>query len=312
MIAKSLTVAGCQIINRFGDTIRAHARASQITGFINASGNHHRIMFGAEILKADVNTHCAICHNLNAAILQLLDTLHHNIFFQFKARNAIGEQAACAVVTIIDRDLQARPAQHISSGKATRACTNYANRLTALRGRFYRLDPPFGPSSICDVFFNRANGHCLMARFLNHAIAFAQTVLRANSTANFREGISGLANFVGFAQTAFSSQTQPIGNIVVKRAMGLAIGHTTLAAPAGLLLDFGLCKVRVDLTKVMGTIFRIPFFRHQPRDLHKFKHRVLSHHILDSKRRYIFRSYPHIIVSRHDLYSKNFIMATLF
>ena len=158
-----MTVAGGQIVNRFDDTIRARTGTHQITGFINASRNHHRIMFGTDILKADINAHCAIGHNLNAAILQLLYALYHHIFFQLEARNTISEQSACAVVTIIDRDLHTGTAQHIGGSKTTRACANNSNRLTALSGRFDRLNPPFSPSGVCDVFLNGADGHRLMA-----------------------------------------------------------------------------------------------------------------------------------------------------
>ena len=109
-----------------------------------------------------------------------------------------------------------------------------------------------------------------MPGLLDHAIAFAKTVLRADATADFRECIGGLAHLVGFLQAALGCQPQPIWNVVVKRAVRLAIGHTTLATAAGLLLRFGLGIFCVDLVEISRAEIRRPLFWHIAFDRYEF------------------------------------------
>ena len=52
---------------------------------------------------------------------KLLNPLHHNVFFQLEAGDAIGQQPARAVIAVIDRHLHALPAQHVRRGQAPRA-----------------------------------------------------------------------------------------------------------------------------------------------------------------------------------------------
>ena len=73
----------------------------------------------------------------------------------------------------------------------------------ARRGRD-RLDPALLPRGVGDVFLHRADGHGAVARLLDHAIAFAQAVLRADAAADLGEGVGLLAELVGLAQPALA------------------------------------------------------------------------------------------------------------
>jgi len=56
----------------------------------------------------------------------------------------------------------------------------------------------------------------------NNAVTFAQAVLRADAAANLGEGVGGLADLIGLAQAAFGREAQPVGDVVVQRAVRLA------------------------------------------------------------------------------------------
>jgi hypothetical protein len=116
-----------------------------------------------------------------------------------------------------------------------------------------------------------------VARFLDHAIAFAKTVLRANATTDFRECIGCLTELIGFPKAPFRRQAQPIGDIVVQRAMGLAIRNATLAAPTGLFGGFGACIFRINFIEIMRTQIRRALLRGFFFDGYKFKHLLLGH-----------------------------------
>ena len=91
-----------------------------------------------------------------------------------------------------------------------------------------------------------------MARLLDHAIALAQPVLRTDPPADLREGVGGLADLIGFAQAPLCRQLEPVWNVVVKRAMRLAIGSAALAAAACLLLGLRIGVLSVNLVEVLA------------------------------------------------------------
>ena len=93
-----------------------------------------------------------------------------------------------------------------------------------------------------------------MARLFDDAIAFAQAILRTNTAANLRECIRGLADVIGLSKPPLCRQAQPIGDIIVQRAVGLAIRHAALATPAGLLCGLILRKFCIYLAKIMRAI----------------------------------------------------------
>ena len=93
-----------------------------------------------------------------------------------------------------------------------------------------------------------------MARLFDDAIAFAQAILRTNTAANLRECIGGLADVIGLSKPPLCRQAQPIGDIIVQRAVGLAIRHAALATAAGLLCGLILRKFCIDLAKIMRAI----------------------------------------------------------
>jgi hypothetical protein len=79
--------------------------------------------------------------------------------------------------------------------------------------------------------------------------------------ADLGEGVGGLADLIGLFEPPFGGQAQPVRDVVVQRAMALAIGHAALAAPAGLLGGLVCGVFTVDLVKILrpqcgGALFR--------------------------------------------------------
>ena len=140
-----------------------------------------------------------------------------------------------------------------------------------------RLNPALFPCCVSDIFLDCADGNGTMARLLDNAVAFAETILRTNPPAYLREGVGGLAYLISFAQPSFGRKHQPVGDIVVQRTMRLAIGHTTLAAAACLLFRLGVRILGIDLVKVRLPQISIALFRHVPFNGYKFEHRLICH-----------------------------------
>jgi hypothetical protein len=94
----------------------------------------------------------------------------------------------------------------------------------------------------------------------DNAVPLAQTILRADTAANFGESIGGLGQLISFFQTPFGGQAQPIWDVVVERAMRLAVRHAALAATAGLLFGLGGCIAAINLIKIGRARLRLTFF----------------------------------------------------
>ena len=164
-------------------------------------------MFVADLLKAHVNADIAVGDNFNAAFFKLGHTLHHDVFFELKSGDSIGQKPARAIIAIIDCHLHTGPPQHIGRCQTARACANNANRFPTHSGRLDRLHPAFSPGRIGDMFLHRTNGHSFMARLLNHAVAFTQAILWTYTATNLRECICRLAHLIGFPQPPLSRES---------------------------------------------------------------------------------------------------------
>ena len=234
-------------------------------------------MLATDGVKADVFAHVAIQHELDAALLQLIVAAHHDVLFKFEAGNAVGQQATRPVVAVIDRHLHARTAQHIRRCQPTGSGADDADGLITFHRGDDGFHPALLPRGVGDIFLDRANGDCAVTGLLDDAIPFAETVLRADASADLGEGIGGLADLVCFLQAALRSQAQPVRDVVVQRTVRLAVGHATLAAPTCLLLGLGVCVFGIDFIEVLAARLRLTLFRHVAFDRDEFQHRLLGH-----------------------------------
>ncbi len=155
-----------------------------------------------------------------------------------------------------------------------------ADRLSAWRADFNGLDPTLFPCGIGDIFLDRADGDGIMTRKFDDAIAFAQPVLRTDAAADFGHRAGQVGQFISLAQTPFGGQAEPVGDVVVQRAMDRAIRHPALRAARGL-VGGGFGGVAVgDFVKILGTQLGRALFRIGLRLGYEFQHGVFGHDAL--------------------------------
>ena len=185
-------------------------------------------MLFAQRLESDVLADIAVEDELNTRFGEIVCAALNDFFFQLEARNAIDQQAANTVIPVIDSDLIALAAQLFCSGEAARACADNTNALRPLARGLDGLHPAFFPGGVGDVFLDSANGDGAMAGLFDDTAAFAQTVLRADATTDFRHVVCGRRDLIGFFQTIARCKHEPVGNIVPERAMLLTERHAAL------------------------------------------------------------------------------------
>ena len=235
--------------------------ASNLARPIDAGGDQHRVVQHAQFFEARVAAEFETETEFDAAVDEPLHAPRDDVFLQFEIRNAVDEQSAGAVVAVVDRDAIAFAAQFFRSREPRRSRADDADMFAADMARLQRLHPAFAPRGVGQIAFDGADGDGAVARLLDDAIAFAQPVLRADAPAHLRHVVGGLRKFISLFEAALRGQLQPVGDVVLERAVDLAERHAALRAARrlrrGLLGDI----VRIDLVEVARARFCRPLGR---------------------------------------------------
>ena len=88
-------------------------------------------MLGAQCVQRGVTANFEIGVKMDARILKPLHAANDDVFLKLKTGDAIGQQAAHAVIAVVHMHVIARDAQIFCGGQATRAAANDPDRLPA-------------------------------------------------------------------------------------------------------------------------------------------------------------------------------------
>src|SRR5688572_16539138 len=270
-IAEALAVAGGEVGESGHDVVETAARSRHLARLVDADRQQHGVVLALQLGQRHVAAELAIQLELDAALGQLLGPAQHDRLFQLEVRDAIDHQSADAVVAVINRHLVALAAQELGGGEARRPGADNADRFSALARRLDRLHPAHLERGVGDVTLDLADGDGAVAGLLDHAIAFAQPVLRADAAADLREGVGGGGDLVGLLQPALGGQLQPVGDVVVERAMDLAERHAALRAAAGLGRRRSRAEPLIDLLEVLTPQPGLALVRHGLGEIDEFQ-----------------------------------------
>ena len=116
-----------------------------------------------------------------------------------------------------------------------------------------------------------------MPRLFDDAGAFAQPILGADTAADLRHVRCGSGDLIGLLQPSGRCQHQPVGDVVLERAVRLAERHAALRAAGGLLIGLGCNEVGVDFVDVGAAFVRLTLVGRLLVDGHKSEHALLRH-----------------------------------
>ncbi|MDZ7712395.1 MAG: hypothetical protein U5L06_04460 [Rhodovibrio sp.] len=220
-------------------------------------------------LEIEVEVHAAVVEQPGAAF--------DDVLLQLEVRDAVDHQTADPVVAVVDVHLVALAAQLLGRRQTAGPGADDADRLAALAHRLDRLDPALIPGGFGDVGLDRADRDRAVASLLDHAVALAQAVLRADPAAHLGHVVGGAGDLVRLLQPALGGQHQPVGDVVVQRAVHLTVRHAALRTAAGLGLRLFRLEVLVDLVEVAPPGVRVPLLGHLLGDVHELER--LSRHV---------------------------------
>ena len=219
-------------------------------------------MARAQLVEAEILADRAVQVEVDAAFGQQARAPLDHVFFQLEVGDAVDQQAADPVVAVVDVDLVAAPAQLLGDREPRGAGADHADRFRALAGRPRRLDPALFEGGVGDVLLDRADGDRLEA-LLDHAVALAEPVLRADPAADLGHVVGRRGELVGLLEAALGGHPQPVRDVVVERAVDLAERDAALLA-AGRLLGRPLRpEAVVDLAEVAPALADRPLVGHR-------------------------------------------------
>ena len=163
----------------------------------------------------------------HAHLLEHLAAAGHDGFFQLELWNTEGQQTADLRIDIEDNRLDAIANQHVRASQTGRACTNDGNLLVCPLHCGHIRFPAQGKGGVGDVFLDRADGNRTIA-VVQRTGTLTETILRTHSTADLRKGVGLMTQLDGPHDVAFGNQLEPVRDVIVNRALPLAIGVTTL------------------------------------------------------------------------------------
>ncbi len=219
----NLTRIGDQERQRVMDARRIFIFKAAAHGLIGADAQEDRVKLINQIAELDIAADFGIQLELNAHLGEHRASTRHYLFFQLERRNAEGKQPADFRVAIVNHRFDAVAGQHVGAGEASRACTDNRHAFTG------RLDvrqvgtPAHFHRFIVDIALDIADGHRAKL-IVQRTGAFAQAILRTNATAHFRQAVGLMRKLGRLDNATFIRQLQPVGNVVVYRALPFAVG----------------------------------------------------------------------------------------
>ena len=273
MITEITPVLGSQIVQGWHNAAKADARRRKLAGLVDACGNEHRLVPLAQIGKGRAAaSNIRAEHKCDTTRLEKPSTPLDHGLFQLESRDPIEEEAAGAVIAVINGHLIAEPSKLLGGSETRRAGTNNADARAALGCRCYRCDPTGLESRLGDVLLDGADGHRRVPRLLEHAIALAETILRANATADLGHVVGGGGKLISFLQPPLGGELEPVGNIIVQGTVHLAEGNAALLASRRLFRTDPPVKGAINLVEIHASGFCGTLLRHGMSKIHKLHH----------------------------------------
>ena len=226
---------------------------------VDSGSQQYGIMFFLQFLKRDRFADFLIQVEANTATLILRDAAGDDVFIQLEVGNAVNQQPSGAVLAFVNLYRDTFASQYLRRRQPCRAAAHNPHRNPALFRRAEILHPAFFPRSLGDVFFDRPNRDG--AKILIHdTITFAQLILRADAAADFGKIIGSGRKFIGVFEPPFGHEFQPIGNVVMQRAMHLTERHAALQAARGLIGRLAGGEFAVNFVHILNALRRCPCF----------------------------------------------------
>src|SRR5690606_1699683 len=217
---------------------------------VGAHAHEHGVVFGQQLLDADVPADLGIETELDAHAAEDFPAAAEHALLQLELRDTEGQQAADLGIAVEHYRGHAIAHQYVGTTETGRAGTDDGDALAGGLDLGHIRTPAHGEGGVGDVFLHRADGHRAEA-VVQRAGAFAQAILRTDTSTDLGQRVGLVGQLGGGEDIALGDQFEPVGNVVVHRALPLAVRVATTQTAVGLLTGLLRLEGFVDLDEFL-------------------------------------------------------------
>ena len=256
-------------VHREMHTLQMPTRNRQITRTGRTGRQHDRIKVLQQLTAGYISTdrhagekgNAFLLHNSHAAV-------HHLLLVELHIWNAVHQQSAHAIITLVNRDEVAGFVELSRCGETSRAGSDNRDLFTGSLLRRLGDHPAHLKAMIDDCTFDCFNGY---RRICDAKAARAFAGRRADPPGEFRKIVGAVQSIQRIAPATLIDQIVPFRDQVVDRAARGHVGHhvtgvaeryATVHAPGALNLQVHLRKMLVKLLPVQNPQHWLTVRRH--------------------------------------------------
>src|SRR5690606_15819036 len=206
-------------------TVEILTREAALHVGVGTHAHEHGIVFRQQFVDGDILADLGVETELDTHAFKDFTALGHDRLFQLELGNAEGQQATDFRIAIKYHRLDTIAYQHVGATKTGRAGTDNGNFLVCRHHARHVRAPAHGNGCVGDVLLGGTDSHGTEA-VVQCTGALTQAILRAHAATDFRQRVGLVTQLHRFHQVAFSDQLQPVRDVVVNRALPLAIRIT--------------------------------------------------------------------------------------
>ncbi len=249
--AQAVVDVGDQVVERLVHPGQVLAGEATFHIGIGAHAEEHGVVLRQQFLEGDVLAHLDVEAELHAHLLEHRTTTFHHRLLELELGDAEGQQAADLGVLVEDHRLDAVAHQDVGAAEASGSRADDRDLPVGPGHLAHVRAPAHGEGGVGDVLLHRTDGHRAEA-VIEGAVTLAQTVLGAYPATHFGQRVGAMRHLRRFEDVALADQLQPVGNVVVDRALPLAVGVTAVQAAMRLAGRLHGLERLVDLGELAG------------------------------------------------------------
>src|SRR5579862_4061716 len=148
LVALVALVLQRQEFHREVDALKFAAGNRKVARFGRAHRERDRVILRAQLVAGDIKTDTTVGDHLDTLRLHLLDAPMNEVLLQLEIGNAVHQQAADAIGSLIEGDGMAGARELLRASEAGRSRANDGHALARRARRGLRSDPSLGPRVI--------------------------------------------------------------------------------------------------------------------------------------------------------------------
>ena len=213
-------IGGDEVVHGQVDAVEVPPRDVEVPLPQGADGQDHGVVARPQVLDGQVDADVDAALEDGALGLHLVDPAVQEGLVHLEVGDAVADEAAGAVIALVDDDLVTGPGQLLGGRHPRRPRAHHGDELARVHAGAQRRHPTVLPAVVDDLLLDRLYGHGLVV-YGQHAGALARC--RAHPARELGEVVGGVQAFDGVAPAVPENEVVPVRYEVAERAARQAV-----------------------------------------------------------------------------------------